>query len=351
MRRHHAFALAVLVGACGVGEATGTDAPPTVQEPISSNEVDSRQTLHQLVDGVELEVPGAILLRVGGESVAVGVDGEGDPVSADTPFEAASVVKSVVATGVMQLVEQGTLDLDSDVAGYVDFPVAGGISLREVLAHRSGFRDLTAHFDVCPTPDTLGLMRQVVATTNGPLDSPDYSNTNYLLLGELIRQVTGQDVGAFLHGSIFEPAGMESTYFWDSQDGPDPFWPSAQRDAGPVSPFTCDDLDLTVGTEGRTFVTTVGDLARFVDALWSGGLVGAETLEAMVPTPGQAGLGLWLETNDDFPGALLIGHYGARVGSAYAYRDPNSGVTVTAYEFGTTDGIEDLVWEASQPAP
>lgn len=170
-------------------------------------------------------VPG-LAVSVTSESETVyervsGRDGNGDPVETDTPFLLGSVAKSFTATLVMQLVESGDVDLDAEIDAYLEgfSPPGGGeaITVRHLLTHTSGFSDAVgmAHsdrFDNSPAAlRTVVDELSDVDLSNPPGEQFAYSNANYLALGALVEQKTGQPFGEVLRNRILDPLGMNDS--------------------------------------------------------------------------------------------------------------------------------------------
>ena len=153
-------------------------------------------------------VPGlAYAVVADGEITSVGARGvvkiAGDTeVTPDTPFLIGSISKSFTALAVMQLVEAGEVDLDTEVSQYLDGFAggpAGAITVRQLLSHTSGFSTLqgnASHTDATSGEDELARRVDGLAEME-PAYQPDerweYSNANYLILGRLIEVVSGQD--------------------------------------------------------------------------------------------------------------------------------------------------------------
>ncbi len=118
------------------------------------------------------------------------------PVNAETAFEIGSVSKQFTAAAILQLKEQGRLDLDRPVATYVpSFPHARALTVRQLLNQVSGLPDYTdgKGFDtkVSATP---GSLEKVAAYASTPLEfAPgtrwEYSNTNYYVLSRVIEVI------------------------------------------------------------------------------------------------------------------------------------------------------------------
>lgn len=203
---------------------------PIPQQPAAATQpVEARvdaymeaQVLERRGTGLALGVvKGGALVKATGyglASVELGV-----PVVPATVFEIGSLTKQFVATAVMMLVEAGGVKLDDPVARY--FPEAPAswkdITVRRLLGHTSGLPDYLglngdeakAVVDVRKDYTEAELLDRLFTLSPGPAPGTKYrySNTNYVLLGILIRRVTGQSYGDFLRQRIFQPLGMAAT--------------------------------------------------------------------------------------------------------------------------------------------
>ena len=150
------------------------------------------------------------------------------PVTADTLFHIGSATKTMTAAAVMQLVEQGRVDLDAPLSRYVPefsllprFP-GSVITVRSVLDMHSGIpTDIpNGLFTVGrPFPGYRDLLLEVLAREfpERPVNTAwAYSNSGFVLLQNLVENVTGQDFGAYLREHLFAPMGMASTIFGDA---------------------------------------------------------------------------------------------------------------------------------------
>ena len=145
------------------------------------------------------------------------------PASPQTVFQSGSVGKQFTATGVMMLVEEGKVGLDDKITKY--FPGApetwNKITIRNLLTHTSGIKDYTdKNFDYRRdyTEEDLLKILQRLPFDFAPGDKWSYSNSGYMLLGILIRKVTGKFYGDFLQERIFRPLGMTTTRIISEQD-------------------------------------------------------------------------------------------------------------------------------------
>lgn len=175
------------------------------------------------------QAPGAqVLVERDGKVILDGNFGYADlenrvPVTADSVFAIGSISKQFGAAAVLQLVEAGKLRLDDPLAKFMpDFPRADRITIRNLLQHTSGIVD----FEYSGTwPKTMGVERttdEVIATFRDlpPLFSPgmqwSYSSSNYVLLGKLLEQLTGEPLAKLMKERVFDRAGLAHTRFCDS---------------------------------------------------------------------------------------------------------------------------------------
>jgi len=146
-------------------------------------------------------------------------------VTADTPFELASVAKPFTALAVLQLMERGDVQLQDPVTRFVpELPVAWStVSLHHLLAHQSGIPDVLNEWpkkqlDHVTVERLIAYFVKNPALKFTPGQRGDYSNTNYILLAEVVKRVTGQTWDAYLRGRIFAPLNMTSSFALDAED-------------------------------------------------------------------------------------------------------------------------------------
>ncbi|MDI1243596.1 MAG: serine hydrolase [bacterium] len=143
------------------------------------------------------------------------------PVSAEeTLFRPGSISKLFTWTAVMQLHEQGKLDLDKDVNEYLDFklPDAFGepITLKHILTHTPGFEEqIKDLFVVDSTPPNLGeyVKTHIPGRIYPPGKVPAYSNYATALAGYIVERVSGRPFNDYLDENIFRPLGMDRSTF------------------------------------------------------------------------------------------------------------------------------------------
>lgn len=238
-------------------------------------------------------LPGAVVLAgEGGRVVYRGAFGwkapppGAQPLTEDTVFDLASLTKVVATTtAVMQLVEAGKLELDRPAADYWPAFAQGGkgaITIRQLLTHVSGLPpdlDLDAPW----RGQDEGLDRAAAVKPTGPPGAKFvYSDINFIVLGEIVRRISGEPLDVYARRHIFEPLHMADTGFdppkaelrriaaTDRQDG-------ALR-WGQVQDPTAFRMGGVAGHAG--VFSTAQDLTKFVQMLLNGGeLDGARILE------------------------------------------------------------------------
>ncbi|MDL5203311.1 serine hydrolase domain-containing protein [Streptomyces sp. ALI-76-A] len=233
-------------------------------------------------------------------------------------FRAGSVTKTFLATVVLQLAAEHRLELSDSVERHLPGLVRGAgndgraLTLRALLTHTSGLYDFTA--------DTGGLtpvtpVQAVDIALTHPPDRPgrfSYSNTNYVLLGLVVEQVTGHSYATEAGRRVIAPLGLTGTSFPGSRTAlPAPNGPAYAADGTDVT-----RLDPRVAGAAGELVTTLADLDRFYAALLGGRLLPSHWLREMLDTRaahGSYGMGLFPVT---LPcGTTVWGHNGRISGS------------------------------------
>ena len=201
-------------------------------------------------------------------------------VSVDSTFwDIASLTKVVATTpALMLLLEQGKIVLDSPVVRYVhefNSPGTGGITVRHLLTHTSGLR---ATLPLREAADSAAALRMVLTTV--PVVPPGtrmvYSDLNAILLGEIVRRVTGQRLDAFVAQTIFAPLGLEQALLFrppkrlERRIAPTNLW-RGHPIAGVVNDPSAGMLGGVSGNAGM-FATASG-LARFAQFMLNEGVL------------------------------------------------------------------------------
>jgi CubicO group peptidase (beta-lactamase class C family) len=136
------------------------------------------------------------------------------PATRHSIFQAGSIGKQFTAAAILLLQEQGKLRLDDSIAGYLLFTPAswGSITLRHLLTHTSGIPDYEDEIDDQRdySEPQLAEFVGLLPRRSAPGEKFEYSNSGYLLLGVIIRAVTGKFHADYIRENIFEPLGMNS---------------------------------------------------------------------------------------------------------------------------------------------
>lgn len=139
------------------------------------------------------------------------------PVDAETTiFRIGSVGKVITWTAVMQLVEQGKIDLDADINTYLDFRIPDTypqpITLRHLITHTAGFEDLFVDFVSLENEDALPpgafLASHIPARVFPPGEIAAYSNYGAALAGYIVERVSGKTYDQYIQEYILDPLGM-----------------------------------------------------------------------------------------------------------------------------------------------
>jgi CubicO group peptidase (beta-lactamase class C family) len=146
-------------------------------------------------------------------------------ITPDTIFYAASVSKQFTAAALLRLVESGKVSLDDDVRKYLpELPeYSPPITIRHLVDQTSGLPDYhrlaaQAHRDLLENPpsrdEVLGMIAKAKPIhPSGALYR--YSNSNYFLMGEIVRRASGKSLRDFAREMLFEPLGMKDTQYYD----------------------------------------------------------------------------------------------------------------------------------------
>ncbi|OQD52624.1 serine hydrolase [Streptomyces phaeoluteigriseus] len=221
----------------------------------------------------------------------------GPGISRSDHFRAGSITKTFLATVVLQLASEQRLPLSDPVERYLPGLVRGAgndgraLTLRSLLTHTSGLYDFARDTGGIRPVTPVQAIR--IALTHPPADRGRYaySNTNYVLLGLVVEQVTGRPYSTEAEHRILDPLGLNGTSFPGSRTSlPSPHGRAYETDGTDVT-----ELDPRVAGAAGELVTTLTDLNRFYSALLSGELLPSHRLREMLDTHtahGSYGLGL-----------------------------------------------------------
>lgn len=266
------------------------------------------------------------------------------PMEPGTVFAIASITKTFVAARVLQLVEEGRVDLDERVARYLPgMPAARPVTVRQLLAHRSGIADyfvsdgyLESVFD---DRDRAWTAEEILAWVGDPVCAPDacfhYSNSNFVILGLLIEEVTGRPLAKEIRQSLLAPAGLGGILF--QPDDPTPrdaarghLWAGGRSfyDQSGSSAVVPHRSAVTAAWAAGAMAASAPDLARWAALLYGGELLSAGSRAAMMDARDGDGYGLGTRV-DRFADRRAVGHLGGIRGYVLAmWYFPESGISI-----------------------
>jgi CubicO group peptidase (beta-lactamase class C family) len=236
------------------------------------------------------------------------------PITPDTQFLLASVTKQFTAMAIMALAEQRKLQFDDSLAKFCpEFPdYAKTITIRNMLNHTAGlteYHDLLAgksyknYFRSSKSPpaaheftaaEALQALSRQKKLRFPPGEKFEYSNSGYVVLGQIIERVSGKRYAEFLKETIFDPLGMRDTLVVDERKQKVP------RLALGYEKRNGQWQDISYTPENHVYgeddvVSTVNDMYKWDQALYTELLVSRSTLE-MAFTPGRTNDGKEIRT-------------------------------------------------------
>jgi Uncharacterized protein conserved in bacteria len=223
----------------------------------------------------EDRIPGAVLI-VGHNGEVVHRKAYGrravvpqvEAMTTDTIFDCASLTKVIATTSsLMKLFEQGKLRLDDRVTEYLPEFQGGksGITIRNLMTHFSGMRPDLDLKPVWSGYETGIRMALIDKPTTAPGTRFVYSDINFILLGEIVRRLSGETLDIFARRNIFEPLGMNETMFLPPASLRDRIAPTETPLRGVVHDPTSRFMGGVAGHAG--LFSTADDLARFCEMM------------------------------------------------------------------------------------
>ncbi len=229
-------------------------------------------------DGVS--APGAVVAVRTPEGTWAATIGHQDwdetvPMTADVNQRIGSVTKTFTITALLQLAEKGALSLDDPISTYIPGMPNGDATLYELAAMRSGIPSYTFNQSFQDTlfsdPNHVWTPQELVDLVKGiePMYPPGaktfYSNTNTVLLGMVIEQVTGKPIEQVMREQITEPLGLSATFFPTDASFPDP------HAHGYTTQGTDDDLPVEATDWNPSWAWSAGAMISDLDDLLTWG--------------------------------------------------------------------------------
>ncbi|WP_246078742.1 serine hydrolase domain-containing protein [Modestobacter excelsi] len=298
-----------------------------------------------------------------------------EPVTLADHVRIGSNTKTMTATVILQLVDEGRIGLDDPVSWYrPDVPNGENITIAQLLDMSSGLANYTTDLELNEqmdsnpgrvwNPEELLAIGLAEPPAFPPGEGFLYSNTNYVLLGVIIEQLTGVPVEQAFQERIFDPLGLGETSFPALTDAsiPEPhprtytfgtnvetidslvLPPEVQAAAraGTLEPMDVTDANPSWGWTAGAGISTAPDLADYVEELVGGGLLSPQLQQERIASvqpldpddPASPGYGLGLASFGP-----VYGHSGELPGTnSFMGYDPVRDITV-------------VTWASTAPAP
>ncbi|MGN0779275.1 MAG: serine hydrolase domain-containing protein [Aristaeellaceae bacterium] len=305
-------------------------------------------------------------------------------VSADTYFRIASVTKMVSAVHIMQLVEQGLLDLDENIGTYLGYSVTNPyaknapVTLRQLMTHTSSLHSDGGY------SNSSNLLSDLLADSRkkwsnfrkyAPGSAYEYSNFGAGIMGSLMEAVTGKNLNDSVVSSLFEPLGIDAGYHQTLVGTPENITAlyTSEKALRVTRSKLLSDTHWDSGVNPEThYRKTIGtlwmkgrDLCRIGMLLCQGGtlegvtILQPETVAMMLADQnGQPGItcsspyGLCVHRVSNLvKGRLLYGHQGMSGGIVCnVYFDPETQFVFALVTNGSSDSMQDRICKISRKA-
>ena len=275
-------------------------------------------------------VGGAAGYSIEGKTVWSGVSGYADSESnvlfqIVTRVRMASIAKPMTAIAIMQLVEQGLIELDTPIQTYLpDYPKQGKthITVRHLLSHTSGLdgyknsKEAENQVNYSSLSDAVDVFKNRTLLFE-PGTNYNYTTYGYTLLGMILEKVSGLTYGSYMQRHIWDMSEMTNTgidiYGFDEGNASKLY--SRKKNDKVIEGK---ENNLSNRVPGGGFYTTIDDMLKFGNAVINNMLIKGETLEMMrqrhsLNTESKYGLGWFLYSPEPDEGKN-IGHSGAQMG-------------------------------------
>lgn len=243
--------------------------------------------------------PGAVVLVMKGDSIlydkGFGLANleNGAPLDGDTPLNIASVSKQFTAVAILQLVQEGKISLEDPVSKF--FPefeskIWEEINLAHLLSHSSGVpdeRDYLTREQKIFADDTLTVeyMKTLDHRNFAPGTAYEYINPTYTLLGFVVERVSGEPFVEYMQKHVFEPAGLDKTYYFDrDKENPAAAHGYASEEGAGWKEFDFGEESFFATRPDGGLYTSTHEYVKWIKALRSGAILDQNLLRlAMTP--------------------------------------------------------------------
>jgi CubicO group peptidase (beta-lactamase class C family) len=262
------------------------------------------------------------------------------PVDPEQVFRVGSITKQFTAVAILQLAGAGKIKLDDDISTYVPgvSPVGQKVTIAQLLNQTSGLPSYTDEKTWLTTwrqdlkPDDLLAFTKGKPLLFTPGTDWAYSNTNYILLGEVIAKVSGDSYAHYVQTKLLAPAGMQHSHY-DSADEVIPGRVAGYAVVGPKKWKNAAYLSMTHPYAAGALVSNVDDLWKWDKALSAGNLIDLKLLaqaysDTVLPDGRSTGYGYGWRIGT--LGRLKTVEHGGGVNgfTAYEMKVPDAGLYV-----------------------
>ncbi len=373
------FLIALFLAFFSCGNGTPKEAPKAIEVPIGEDSVVKiRKEIHADEKAAKLKVVfanrvkqakfnGCVLVAQRGQVIFSNAYGYSNlkkktPLKINSPFQLASISKTLTSAAILLLKDQGKLKLTDSIQQYFpNFPFHN-ITIKLLLSHRSGLNNYVYFGEpYCDSKncyngkifDNSAMLQLMIdkkpAVYAAPNKKFEYCNTNYALLSLIVEKVSGMKFAEFMKKNIFVPLGMNDTWVHDPKtDREHPEMTIGHTAGGKAEEEKF--ADDVIGDKG--VYSTVGDMLKWDQALYSEKLLKKETIvEAFTgysnEHKGKRNYGYGWRMIDDGINPKIIYHNGWWHGYATLFfRRPTDQTTVIilSNKFGgSTYHIEDVL--------
>jgi CubicO group peptidase (beta-lactamase class C family) len=249
-----------------------------------------------------------------------------------TKYRVGSVSKIFTSAIILQMVEEGKLNLETTLDRfYPEIPNAKSITIEQLLRHRTGlfnFTNAPEYLEWMEKPKSKEALLELFVkngTTFEPGDKFEYSNTNYVLLSFIVETIDGKSFAEILKQRIAVPLALTNTYYGGKID---PARNEAKSYTRANTWVQATETDMSIPTGAGAIVSAPSDLNLFLIALFSGKVISNESLSKMKEMKDGYGLGL---IQFPFFEKKAFGHTGGIDGfqsSASFFPDENIAITM-----------------------
>lgn len=230
---------------------------------------------------------------------------------ANTKYRIGSISKTFTAALIIQLIEEGKLQMDTKLSQYYpQIPNSDKIEIEDMMRHQSGLYNFSSSEDFDQWKGQKQSKEELLKRFSQypivfePGEKPQYSNTNYVLLSFIVEDIEKEKFPEVLEKRIFGPLHLNNTYFGSKLD-PAKGEAIAYRQTGDWTLVEETDMSIVMGAGAITSTPT--DLNKFFTALFNGRVVKQENLSKMMKTEEGIGMGI---LQIPVSGKVFYGHTG-----------------------------------------